>query len=128
MITKVELLMGRDKTFPSEYTTEVSTNLDKLLICLNKVRAAYGKPMHVSSGWRPAAVNAATSGAAKKSNHMLGRACDFKDTDGAIGAWCLANLKLLEEYGLWMEDPASTKGWCHLQSVPPGSGKRVFKP
>lgn len=128
MINKSELLMGRDVQYAAEYTQEISANLDKLLIHLNQFRALYGKPMTVSSGWRPAAVNAALANAAKKSNHMLGLACDFKDADGSLAAWCLNNLTILEQCGLYMEDPASTPNWCHLQCVPPKSGKRVFKP
>lgn len=127
MITKSELLMGRDKQFPKEYTKEISDNLDKLLIALNKFRTAYGKSMIVTSGWRPSSVNS-SAGGAKKSNHMVGLACDFKDTDGALDEWCLNNLKVLEACGLWLEDPSETPGWCHLQCTPPKSGKRVFLP
>jgi len=128
MINKSELLMGRDVQYASDYTQDISINLDKLLVHLNEFRTIYGKPMIVSSGWRPEAINAALSNSAKKSNHMKGLACDFKDSDGSLAAWCLNNLAILEQCGLYMEDPASTKGWCHLQCVPPGSGKRVFKP
>lgn len=127
-ISKSELLKGRDKQYPTEYTEEISNNLDKLLIPLNKFRALYGKIMSVSSGWRPPTLNATVTGAAKKSNHTLGLACDFKDPDGAIDAFCLANLDKLAEIGLWLESPDSTIGWCHLQCVPPKSGNRVFKP
>lgn len=125
MISKKELLMGRDKH--PEYTQEVSDNLDKLLIALNKLRKAYGKPMIVTSGFRPSDINKAVGGA-KKSNHQLGLACDFKDTDGKIDEWCLNNLDKLAEYGLYLESPDHTKGWCHLQCVPPKSGHRVFIP
>ena len=31
MITKDEILMGRDKKYPEEYTKEISDNIDKLL-------------------------------------------------------------------------------------------------
>ena len=128
MISKQEILMGRDKQFPADYTKEVSDNIDKLLIPLNKFREAYGKAMTVSSGWRPPSINASTPGAAKRSNHMLGLACDFKDTDGSLDKWCMDNLKLLEQFGLYLEHPDSTPGWCHLQCISPKSGNRVFKP
>src|ERR1051325_3331321 len=128
MITKDELIMGRDKTYPADYTHEISANRDKLLIAVNKLRAAYNNPMYVSSGWRPPDINAATPGSAKRSNHMLGLAVDFKDTDGTIDAWCMANQDKLAVFGLWLEDPGSTIGWCHVQCIAPGSGHRVFKP
>lgn len=126
MITRDEILMGRDKQAPLTGLMEV--NLKKLLQAVNKLRAAYNKPMIVSSGYRPAAINATIPGAAKKSNHMACLAVDFADRDGKLAEYCLNNLKLLEEFGLWMEDPAHTKGWVHLQRVPPRSGNRVFKP
>jgi uncharacterized protein YcbK (DUF882 family) len=128
VISKQEILMNRDKQYPNEYTKEVSDNIDKLLIALNKFRVIYGKPMTVSSGWRPEAVNASISNAAKKSNHVKGLACDFKDGDGELDKWCMTNLKVLEDCGLYLEHPDATLGWCHLQCVPPKSGNRVFKP
>lgn len=128
MISKKEYLMGRDTEYPAEYTQELSDNIDKLLISLNKFREKYGSPMIVSSGWRPLAINATTPGAAKKSNHCLGLACDFKDLDRTLAKYCLQHLDVLEECGLYMEAPDSTPTWVHLQCVPPRSGKRVFKP
>ena len=128
MITKSEILMSRDTQYPDDYTQEVSDNIDKLLECLNKFRVIYGKPMTVSSGWRPAALNATVKNAAKKSNHILGLACDFKDLDGSLDQYCLDNLDVLESCGLYLESPDKTSGWSHLQCVPPRSGSRVFKP
>lgn len=120
--------MGRDKTHASEYTQEISDNIDKLLILLNKFRKAYDKPLFVSSGWRPPSLNSTIKNAAKKSNHMLGLACDFKDLDGSIDKFCMENIKLLEELGLYLEHPDATPNWSHLQCVSPRSGNRVFKP
>jgi uncharacterized protein YcbK (DUF882 family) len=128
MIQKSEVLMGRDKSHAKEYTDEISKNIDKLLIPLNKLRKAYGKIMVVSSGWRPVTLNAKTANAAKKSNHVKGLACDFQDKDGKLDEWCMQNLNKLKEFGLWLEDPGSTPGWCHLQCLPPKSGNNPFKP
>ena len=84
----------------------------------------------VSSGWRPPDVNAGTLGAAPKSKHLICRAVDLYDPDGDVDEWCMsgAGQGALAEVGLWLEHPAATKGWCHLQTVPPGSGRRVFYP
>jgi hypothetical protein len=101
--------------------------MQALLEALDKLREAFGKPMHISSGYRPASVNKAVGGA-KKSNHMLCLACDFKDPTGEIDEFCLDNIKLLEELGLYLEDINSTPGWCHLQKVAPKSGRRIFIP
>jgi len=126
-ITKNELTMGRDKQFPEEYTKEISDNLDKLLISMNKIRTAYNKSMQVSSGWRPVAVNAKIAGAAKKSNHTLGLACDVKDSDGSLWAWCLENLQLIKDCGLYLEDKRWSKTWVHFQNKAPASKKRIFR-
>jgi hypothetical protein len=126
MITKAEILMGRDKLYPLD--EELQANLIKLLAAVNLFRKHYGKAMYVSSGYRPAAVNAKVKGAAKKSNHMACLAVDFKDVDGSIDKFCMDNLHILEACGLWLEHPEATPGWCHLQCVPPKSGNRVFKP
>jgi hypothetical protein len=88
----------------------------------------------IHSGWRPPMVNAATPGAAVKSNHLIGLAVDLYDPTGALDAWCQKEAGpggRLEALGLWMEDPGSTLGWCHVQVVPFGSWLpghlRVFK-
>lgn len=117
--------MGRDKTDP--LTPEMEENLHKLLTALDGLREAFGKPMKISSGYRPASVNKAVGGA-KKSNHMMCLACDFQDKTGEIDEFCLDNLKLLKELGLYLESPNHTVGWCHVQLKAPSSGNRVFIP
>jgi hypothetical protein len=82
----------------------------------------------VRSGWRPANLNASTPNAAARSHHIDCRAVDVYDPDGDLRKWCVENEKTLEAVGLWMEDPGCTPSWCHLQTEPPGSGKRVFLP
>jgi len=127
-LTRADLLKGRDKQYAADFTQEISDNLDKLLIILNKLQAAYGKRLPISSGWRPPAVNEATSNAAKKSNHLKGLAVDIADADGDFMRWCLSNLELMKELGVWFEDFRWTPTWTHCQIVPPGSGRRVYVP
>jgi len=128
MISKDEMLMGRDKQFPDAYTQQISDNLDKFLAIFNQVRAAYGQPMRVNSGWRPAAINEATSNAAKGSNHLWGLAVDIADPDGSLWKWTLFNLDLMQKLGIYMEDKRWTPTWVHYQIVPPGSKKRIYIP
>ncbi len=116
MITRDEVLMGRDKAYP--LTAEMELNLETLLYRLNKVRRHYGKPMIVSSGYRPGAINSTVPGASKKSAHMNCMACDFEDPDGRLAVWCLKNRAFLRELGLCLEDPNYTKGWVHLDIKP----------
>ena len=124
-ITRNEILMGREKEFP--LTAELEKNLEKLLKALNQFREIYGKPMHVSSGYRPGAFNE-SAGGAKKSNHMICLACDFVDVDSSLDSYCVANQDILEQCGLYLEHPKWTNTWCHLQCVKPASGKRIFVP
>src|SRR6267142_1244780 len=121
-------LMGRDKQYPEEYTDEIKKNALETVDKVNKLLAVWGGFTTVSSGWRPQAINANTPNAAKKSNHTMGLACDLLDRTGILDSWCMANLKVLEDYGLYLEDPSSTPTWCHLQVRSPKSGRRVFKP
>lgn len=127
MITLAGFYKGRDITHKSELTSPIRANATKTMQLVNQLLTLAGlTDRDASSGWRPAAVNAATQGAAKKSNHMLGLAVDVQDTDKKLQRWCMANTHILEQLGLWMEHPRDTPTWCHLQTVPPRSGKRVF--
>jgi hypothetical protein len=136
LITEASYFMGRDKEFPDDINDEIRANAKDLVIRVQKLLDIWGGATEVSSGWRPPSINAATPNASKKSNHMIGCAVDLKDKSGRLDDWCLANLKVLEDLGLWMEHPDKTQtdlerfghGWCHLQSKPPKSGKRVFMP
>lgn len=115
--------MGRDKDNPLSLAQ--MKNLDKLLTAVNVVREKYARPMRVTSGYRPAAINAAVGGA-KKSAHMSCEACDFADPDGRLARWCISNLDILIAAGLYMESPKATPGWVHLQIRP--TKNRVFTP
>jgi len=123
MISRKEVLMDRDKQYP--LSKEQELNLNDLLTKVNQIRKAYGKPLIVSSGYRPSAINSNVKGASKKSSHMSCQAVDFKD-NGPFKKWCLDNLELLKANGLWMEDPRWTPTWVHLQSRK--ASKRVFLP
>lgn len=120
-----EILMGREVANP--LTPEMKKNLDKLLIAVNRLRAMWGKPLVVSSGYRPPAQNTAAGGA-KKSNHMICAAVDFRDPDQELAKWLISRLDVLEACGLYLEDPSKTIGWIHVQVIAPGSGRRIFRP
>jgi len=61
---------------------------------------------------------------------MTGQAIDLADPDGDLDEWLMTaeGQAALVEIGLWMEHPAATKSWTHLQTVPPKSGRRTFYP
>lgn len=128
MITLDEILRGRATmaTLPAD----VRANVLELHRRINVVRGLYGVPMRVNDGYRRPE-DAARYGA-KTSEHLRGRAIDIDDTDaGPLWAWCLAHLAEIAAVGLWLEDPRWTHGagsWMHLQTVPPRSGVRIFRP
>lgn len=129
-LSETEYLMGRDKLAP--LTPQMRLNMETLLVATNLIRDLYGKPMIVTSGYRPPEANAAANGK-PQSAHLTCEACDFRDDDGQLAQWCIRNLDLLQRAGLYMESPTSTRtptggGWVHLQTRAPKSGKRVFIP
>lgn len=128
MIAKDELLKGRDELYPNDYTPDISTNLDRLLVQINVVRTAWNKPMNVNSGWRPPSINAGTPGAAKNSAHCLGLAVDISDTTNDLWNWVLQNLQLMKDLGFFFEDRRWTTTWVHFGLVAPKSGLRIFIP
>lgn len=67
----------------------------------------------------------ATTGAAM-SSHKQARAVDVYDPDDYLDR----NITDadLERHGLYREHPDATRGWCHLTTRAPGSGKRTFWP
>src|SRR6185369_10067228 len=118
MISREDFFMGRDKRFAEFMTDAISENATVTIQRANDLLQAFGQNRGVNSGWRPPAINAATPGAAPNSKHMLGQAIDITDPEGDLDEWCLANQDVLAGLGLWLEHPASTKGWCHVQIVP----------
>lgn len=133
-ITLDEFYKGRDSQYAAELTDEIRAasqdTLQKANLLLARFFAANpAEPRRTAtSGWRPAQVNASTPGAAKLSNHMRGLAIDIQDENGKLDAWCMSpdGRSALIDIGLWLESPASTPRWCHVQTVPPRSGNRVF--
>lgn len=131
--TRDEILMGREVDNP--LTPKQEQNLTDLIVALSKVRLAYGQALFISSGYRPPLTNQSVDGA-KQSAHMDCQAADIIDEDGYFANWCLNNLTILEEVGIFMEDPRYTmfvnengewvSGWVHLQTRP--TGRRIFIP
>jgi len=109
---------------------ELLIRVNSLLAVINMTHPGISGAMYpkVNSGWRPASYNAKVPGAAVKSKHITGHAIDLSDPDGEMDELLLANPKLLELAGLWLEHPAATKNWSHWQSLAPRSGNRIFFP
>lgn len=130
MIALTDYWMGRDREFPLALTPQIEKNAELTVQLSNALLARFGEGRKVNSGWRPPQVNAAIKTAAPNSKHMTGQAIDLADPDGDLDDWLMSRegQEALVEIGLWMEHPACTKSWTHLQTVPPRSGRRVFYP
>ena len=91
-------------------------NLRRLCVeILEPLRAALGKPIHITSGLRVPILNTIVGGSAS-SDHCYGRAADIKVDGMSAGAICgairslgLPYKQLIQEFG----------AWCHV-SIPPG--------
>lgn len=141
MIDLAAYYMGRDGVYASLLTPELQANaaetVKRAAEWLQAAKAA-GVTLEenprtgtvVSSGWRPPAINASTKGAAIRSKHMTCQALDVFDPDGDLDEWCMSpqGQRCMADLGLWHEHPSATKGWCHVQTVPPRSGRRTFYP
>lgn len=141
MITVDDYFMGRRQQHPLALTPAIEREAYRTATLVSQLLTqaqSYGVTMDrhpvtktlVSSGWRPPAVNAATSGAAVNSKHMTGQALDVYDPDGDLDEWLMTGegQAAMTALGLWHEHPSATKGWAHLQTVPPRSGRRTFYP
>lgn len=126
-ISLSEFYMGRDVTYKSELSDAHKTNAAKTVDLANQALEAFGKKRRVVSGWRPGSINAATKGASPNSKHVLCQAIDLEDLNRELTNWCLNNPDILAKLGLWMEDPRDATTWVHWQTIPPNSGKRIFR-
>jgi hypothetical protein len=126
VFNQADLMISRDEILKGQSCPQsLESNLQGLLIALNKFRDVWGQPMIVNSGYRDPQHNAAIGGA-RSSAHMFCQAADFRDLDRTLTHYCQTNLAILEQCGLWMEDPSYTPTWVHLQSRP--AKNRIFIP
>lgn len=139
LITPHMFWTGRDSVYANQLTLNMRDNAAQILQRANALIAIAhvdGVELHprphqasyVTSGWRPRQVNERTPGAALHSLHMSCEAIDLHDPYGELDEWCMDHLSHLEKIGLWLEHPSATKGWCHVQTRGPKSGRRVFYP
>ena len=129
MLTLADYFMGRDVVHCAELTPELRFNAACTVERANALLQRAGTATRiVNSGWRPRAVNATVPNASVRSRHITCQAIDLCDEGDGLDAWCMANLPVLAVLGLWLEHPSATPGWCHVQTVPPRSNRRVFYP
>jgi hypothetical protein len=118
-----EYLKDREIEYP--LSPEFKENMKALLDKLDVVRVDWGRPLLISSGYRPGRYNQVVGGA-KNSAHLSCEAVDVLDRTGDLADF-LTEDRLIA-YGLYLENPARTPGWCHLQTRATKSGARIFNP
>lgn len=130
MITLHSYWKGRDLTHAGELSALINDNAQVTVEKANELlqRAGRSDIATVNSGWRPKSVNDVTANSGASSKHITAEAIDLPDADRTLATWCVDNLDVLEEIGLWMENPRWTPTWVHVQIVPPKSGRRVYIP
>lgn len=121
----------------SDVPLAIQQNMDALLKAVNVIRAAWSKPMTVTSGFRDwndmlriyRAKGVKDDKIPRGSAHLSGLAVDISDPDLAITHWLKTDphaIVLLEQQGLYCEEGNSN--WVHLQLRASASGNRWFKP
>jgi hypothetical protein len=109
------------------------SNLFALHHSANILRAAFGKPMVITSGYRSWAVHENIykklgRTPPKGSMHLRGAAIDIHDPEKDLKIFLLENVEILEQANLWCEGFDYTPNWVHLQCLPPSSGNRFYQP
>ena len=126
--------LGIDNIPTPEHLANLKLLAEKIF---EPIRAHFGKPIHVSSGYRSAALNKATPGSSSTSQHCSGEALDLDQDNMGTGItnkmvfdYIKANLvfdQLIWEYG-----NDSQPDWVHVSYESTGKqrkeilrGKRV---
>lgn len=132
MITLKDYLMERDKDFPLDM--QQARNAADLLSRVNYLFGRLNLKATVSSGYRPSSINK-TIGGAKLSTHTVCAGIDLIDPFGKIGILLTKRTDLLQEIGLWLENPLYTikhnqddskTHWVHLDIKE--RKNRIFNP
>lgn len=87
----------------------VVENLTRVAVLLEQVRAAVGRPITVSSGYRSPALNTAVGGA-RNSAHVLGLAADIT----ASGMAPTALAKAIIDAGIQFDQLIYEGSWVHI--------------
>ena len=90
-------------------------SLTELAELLEVIRAHFGKPVKVNSAFRGQAVNDATPGASKTSQHMKGEAADIEIPgvdDAELHRWIVKESGL--KYGQCILERPPGRSWVHV--------------
>lgn len=122
-----------DRRLYMPWDEQTAKNAQVLMERVNKLYHALPMnvrgPFQVTSAYRPGKYNT-QAGGAPNSLHTTCQAIDLANVGNVLGQYLLEHLELLESCQLWLEHPSATTKTqhVHLQTRPPGSGRRVFWP
>ena len=93
---------------------------DELVALLQQIRQHFGTPLTITSGYRTPAHNKACGGAAY-SQHLYGRAADFKVAGiapDAVAAYAETLLPGRGGIGIYPPKAGRADGWVHIDTRP----------
>ena len=89
-----------------------------LVVLLQCIREHFGKPLHITSGYRTAAHNAAVGGS-KSSQHLLGRAADIQVQGVSVedvAAYAESLMPAWGGVGRYPVKAGRATGWVHVDT------------
>ena len=117
------------KNIDNTPTPEVLENLKYIAIRIFElVREHFGKPIHISSGYRSPALNKAVGGS-KNSQHVVGQALDIQGTAGVTNAQIFGYIRHNLEFDqlIWEYGDTNEPAWVHVSLRKDGvNRKEVF--
>lgn len=102
---------------------------EEFVTWLNKVRAEYGFPLHLTSDARTPEENLRTSGSSPTSRHLVGQAIDVEFPPTANHVWLLvqAVMRVADAHPIELElVHGATDAHVHLAWLPPGRASALI--
>lgn len=118
--------LGIDNTPTGDHQKNLELLVNNVL---DKVRAFYGKPVIVTSGYRSWELNAATPGSSSKSQHSKGEAADIVANDVRDNHKLFDYIKNHLDFDqlIWEKGTDSNPGWVHVSYNKYRNRKQVLK-
>ena len=113
------VLVGLNAYSLSAEDNATETTLEELAALLEAIRLHFGCPVAITSGFRTAAHNASIPGASPHSQHLYGRAADFRVEGVSVAeAAAYAETLLPGKGGIGRYPPRKGRacGWVHLDT------------
>ena len=113
------ILVGLNSPRLSRMDNATDSTMEELAALLETIRLHFGRPVAITSGFRTAAHNASIPGASPHSQHLYGRAADFRVEGVSVAeAAAYAETLLPGKGGIGRYPPRKGRacGWVHLDT------------